>query len=211
MSKKIYLFIEFTLLFFGIPLFIFLDKDLIHPSIFLIPAILIISLILKYDTKFRLKELIAFQIRKADWIIHGIIVTATAILLLVGTTLFERENLFNLPRANLLLFISMCFFYPLFSAFSQEVIYRTYLYRRYNTLFNTNTLFIIASSVSFSFMHIVYYSPVSILLTLGLGLYLAQVYLMTRSVLFTAILHSILGILVFAVGLGHYFWLDMPV
>jgi hypothetical protein len=43
------------------------------------------------------------------------------------------------------------------------------------------------------------------------GLYFAQVYRHTRSVLFTSVLHGIFGIMIFGVGLGQYFWLDMPV
>ena len=68
---------------------------------------------------------------------------------------------------------------------------------------------IVASGISFSFVHILYYSPMSIILTLIGGIYLALVYQRTGSVLYTAILHGIFGILIFSVGLGEYFWLEM--
>lgn len=42
------------------------------------------------------------------------------------------------------------------------------------------------------------------------GVYLAGIYWQTRSVLFTTLLHGVLGIMVFGVGLGQYFWLDIP-
>jgi hypothetical protein len=71
--------------------------------------------------------------------------------------------------------------------------------------------FVVASAVSFSFLHIVYYDPVSMILTLIGGLYFARNYQLTRSVLYTSVLHGVYGILIFAVGLGQYFWLDMPV
>jgi membrane protease YdiL (CAAX protease family) len=60
-------------------------------------------------------------------------------------------------------------------------------------------------------MHIVYYNPLSMVLTLIGGLYFAFVYIQTRSVLFSSVLHGCMGTIVFAVGLGQYFWLDMPV
>jgi membrane protease YdiL (CAAX protease family) len=104
----------------------------------------------------------------------------------------------------------MCLFYPVFSAFGQEVIYRTYLFRRYTALFGRDGFTILASGISFSFLHIVYYDPVSMILTFVGGLYFARVYQQTRSVLFTAVLHGFMGIVVFGVGLGRYFWLDMP-
>ncbi len=60
-------------------------------------------------------------------------------------------------------------------------------------------------------MHIVYYDPVSMILTFIGGLYFAPIYQQTRSVLFTSVLHGIFGIMIFGVGLGQYFWLDIPV
>ena len=47
------------------------------------------------------------------------------------------------------------------------------------------------------------------ILTLIGGIYLASTYNRTRSVLYSAILHAIMGMLVFSVGLGEFFWLDM--
>jgi membrane protease YdiL (CAAX protease family) len=124
--------------------------------------------------------------------------------------LFERENLFNLPRANPWIYLAMCVFYPVFSAFGQEIIYRTFLFRRYQDLFRKEWLVMMASGLTFSFLHIVYYDPVSMILTFIGGLYFARVYMLTRSVLFTSVLHGLMGIIVFGVGLGQYFWLDIP-
>ena len=70
--------------------------------------------------------------------------------------------------------------------------------------------FVLASGISFSFLHIVYYDPVSMILTFVGGIYFAMVYQQTRSVLFSALMHGVTGMMVFAVGLGQYFWLDMP-
>ncbi|MCK4745964.1 MAG: CPBP family intramembrane metalloprotease, partial [Bacteroidales bacterium] len=65
--------------------------------------------------------------------------------------------------------------------------------------------------ISFSFLHIVYYDPVSMILSFIGGIYFARVYQQTRSVLFCTVLHGVMGIVIFGVGLGRYFWLDMPV
>jgi membrane protease YdiL (CAAX protease family) len=133
----------------------------------------------------------------------------SGLMMLIGVYLFERERLFDLPKGNILVWGLLCTFYPFFSAYGQEIIYRTFLFRRYTSLFKKEWMVILASGISFSFVHIIYYSPVSILLTLIGGLYFAYQYSRTRSVLFTAILHGIMGIIVFTVGLGEYFWLDM--
>ncbi len=123
---------------------------------------------------------------------------------------FHPENLFNLPRANIWIYMALCLFYPVFSAFGQEIIYRTFLSRRYSRFLTKGWQFVLASALTFSFMHIVYYDPVSMILTFIGGLYFAWNYQLTRSVLFTSVLHGIFGILMFGVGLGQHFWLDMP-
>jgi len=202
---------EFALLFFGIPLFIFFDSAFIHPSIIILPVLIFIFFILKRTTDFSFRELIRWGIPQATLVRNGIVLLMCLLLMLGYTAIFEPDQLFNLPRANPWIFLAMCIFYPVFSAFGQEVIYRTFLFRRYGSIFPERWQFILASGITFSFVHIVYYDPVSMILTLIGGIYLAGVYWKTRSVLFTAVLHGMLGIMVFGVGLGQYFWLDMPV
>ncbi len=201
---------ELLILFFGIPLLIYLDKNFIHPSIIVLPVLGFIFLVLRYTTDFRFRELFRWDISLKTLARNGWIVLISASLMVGYVWLFEPQNLFNLPRAHPWIFVAMCIFYPVFSAFGQEIIYRTFLYRRYNGLFRKEWQFVVMSGISFSFLHIVYYDPVSMIITFIGGLYFARVYLLTRSVLFTAVLHGVMGILVFGVGLGQYFWLDMP-
>jgi membrane protease YdiL (CAAX protease family) len=207
--KKIYLGTEFMLLFFGIPLLIFLDTEIIHPSMLVLPVLLFIFLILKFTTDFTMRELVYFRPGRRDIINNTLIIIIVGLLMLAGIYLFQRERLFDLPRGNILVWGILCTFYPVFSAYGQEIIYRTFLFRRYESLFKMKWAMVLASGTAFSFVHIVYYNPVSIILTFLGGLYLAHQYARTRSVLFTAILHGIWGIIVFTVGLGEYFWLDM--
>ena len=202
---------EFLLLFFGIPLWIYLDKDFIHPSIIILPVLVFIFLLLRRSTDFQWKELWHWNISSSMLVKHGLILLGCSLLTLGYVWFFEPGNLFNLPRANPWIFVAMCFFYPVFSAFGQEIIYRTFLYRRYKKLLPKDWHFVLASGITFSFMHVVYYDPVSMLLTLIGGLYFARVYQLSRSVLFTSVLHGLYGIMIFGLGMGQYFWLDMPI
>jgi membrane protease YdiL (CAAX protease family) len=202
---------ELLLLFFGIPLLIYFDKDFIHPSIVILPLLAFIFIVMQRTTDFTWKELFRWQVPHRLLRRHGLIVLATFIVLLGYVFVFEREHLFNLPKNQPWIFVALCFFYPVFSAFGQEIIYRTFLFRRFRQLFPKEWHFTLVSGITFSFMHIVYYDPVSMILTFIGGLYFAQVYVWTRSVLFSTVLHGCMGIIVFAVGLGQYFWLDMPV
>jgi membrane protease YdiL (CAAX protease family) len=211
MGRKVLQILELTVLFFGIPLLIYLDKDFIHPSIIILPVLGFIFIVLKRTTDFRWRELISWGISRAVLAKNGIIVLLCLLLMMAYMLLFDRDHLFDLPRTHPLIYLAMCLFYPVFSAFGQEVIYRTFLFRRYENLFSAPWMTILASGISFSFLHIVYYDPVSMILSFIGGIYFARVYQQTRSVLFCTILHGAMGILIFGVGLGRYFWLDMPV
>ena len=207
--KKIALILEFALLFFGVPLLIYFDKKLVHPSVIVLPILVLLFLYLRKQKDFKFKELFAWPKESRELIKAGAVILLVFAVLLAGTWWFVPEKLFNLPKGNLLVWGFLCTFYPVFSAFGQEIIYRTFLFRRYKSLFGNEKLLIAASAVAFSFVHIVYYSPISMILTLIAGIYLAITYSRTRSVLFTAVLHGIMGDIVFTIGLGEYFWLDI--
>ncbi len=211
MKGKIYLAIEFVLLFFGIPTWIYLDQNFIHPSIIILPVLVFIFILLRRNSDFKWSELIRWQVSRKVLYANAILILIAALLMLGFVLFFERENLFNLPRANIWLYLGLCLFYPIFSAFGQEIIYRTFLSKRYSLILPKGWQFVLASALTFSFMHIVYYNPVSLILTFMGGIYFAVNYRITKSVLFTSILHGIFGIMMFGVGLGQYFWLDMPV
>jgi len=211
LDKRIYLATEFVLLFFGIPTLIFLDQDFIRPSIFILPVLVFIFLLLRRNTDFKWRELITWSVPRHTLYVSALIILVSALLMLGYVWKFERENLFNLPQANIWIYLALCIFYPVFSAYGQEIIYRTFLARRYSAIFHRSWQFVLASAVSFSFLHIVYYDPVSMILTFIGGLYFARMYQLTRSVLFSSVLHGLFGMMIFGVGMGLYFWLDMPV
>jgi membrane protease YdiL (CAAX protease family) len=210
MGKKVIRIFEFTVLFFGIPLLIYLDRDFIHPSIIILPVLAFIFIVLRRSTDFRWKELVRWKISGPVLWKNAAVLTGTLVVMLAAVVLFDQEHLFDLPRAHPWIYLALCLAYPVFSAFGQEVIYRTFLFRRYGDFFGKGWITVLASGISFSFLHIVYYDPVSMILTLVGGIYFAQVYQETGSVLFTAVLHGIMGIIVFGAGLGRFFWLDMP-
>ena len=208
---RIWLTIEFLILFFGVPVLIYWDEDFIHPSIIILPVLAFIFILLRRTSDFRWKELVTWKVSRRVLAANSLVVIIYAILILGYVFFFDRENLFNLPRSHPWIYLAICLFYPVFSAYGQEIIYRTFLSKRYSRIFPKKWHFVVASAVTFSFLHIVYYNPISMILTLIGGLYLARVYQQTGSVLFTSVLHGIYGILFFGVGMGQYFWLDMPV
>lgn len=203
------LFIEYLLIFFGVPLFLFFTRDIILPSLILLPVLLIVSIILHHNKSFTWHELIRWRISKASIRLNLIIVGISCVLLSSSVLFFTPEKLFNLPRNNIRIWVIICMLYPILSAYSQEIIFRTFLFRRYRKLFTRPIYFILASGICFGFAHILYFSYISVGLSMLLGFYLASIYIKTKSVLFTTVIHSILGNFVFTIGLGEYFWLEM--
>ncbi len=207
--NKILLAVEFSVLFFGIPLVLFLIKRISLPSVFLVPVLVGVFFLLRRKTDFTWKELVYFRIGRRQLIRDGIILLCCAACLVILVLVMVPAQFLNLPRNNPWIWLALGAFYPVFSAYPQEILYRTFIFRRYVRLFPVNRFIIMASGVSFSFVHILYYHPISMILTLIGGIYLASSYARTRSVLYTALLHAALGMFVFTVGLGEYFWLEM--
>jgi len=200
---------EFLILFFGIPLFLAFDGNIIHPSSVLLPVLIALILYFRKQKDFHLRDLVKLNIPKKMWLKQGIIVLIVGILLILLVLIIEPDNLFNLPRGNWKIWLALFFFYPIFSAYAQEVVFRKFLFMRYKPILNKTWMIILASAVSFSFVHIVYFSVLSLILTFLAGVYLAIVYHQTRSVLFVSMIHGALGFFIFTVGLGQHFWLDM--
>lgn len=209
MKVRLSRWVEFLLLFAGVPLLIWMDEDFIHPSILILPVLGFIFIYLHRSSDFHWKELIRWGIGRSTLLRQGALFLIASLAVLGYVYFFKREQLFDLPRNNLPVYLGMCLFYPLFSAYGQEIIYRTFLKRRYGPIFPKPLHFILASATAFSFMHIVYYHPLSLVLTFIGGLYFASIYERTRSLLFCAVLHGLYGIMMFGLGLGRYFWLDM--
>nr|WP_321354141.1 CPBP family intramembrane glutamic endopeptidase [uncultured Draconibacterium sp.] len=208
-TKKVMYFTEFTLLFFGVPLFLFFDKNLIHPSSVLLPILVALILYFRKQKEFKSRDLFKLGISKKMWLQQALAMLLVGVFLLTYVFTFEPENLFNLPKRNPAIWMMMLFFYPVFSAYGQEIVYRKFLLMRYGNLFQNKWQLIFASAITFSFVHIVYFSILSLVLTFFAGIYLAWIYHKTGSVLFVSILHGIMGFLIFTVGLGQHFWLDM--
>ena len=204
--KRTYLLLEFLLLFFGIPLIVFYTEPVKHPVLILPPVFVFFLLYFMWKKDFSFKSFLKFDVPLKLVLRNvGLMILATT-LLGAYVLLFESEKMLNLPKKNTRLWIIMLIGYPLISASVQEIIYRTFIFRRYSRLFKTKNWMIFASAAAFSFVHIVYYSPFSMITTFFLGLYLSYIYEKTKSILFTTVLHGYLGNVVFTVGLGHHFW-----
>ena len=128
-----------------------------------------------------------------------------AVFLTLIITMLEPEKLFNMfwDDFNNWLFIIVA--YPLFSVYPQELIYRCFLFHRYQPLFPRQRFMIHVSALSFGYMHIIFGNYQAVFLTYGAGYIFGRTYAESKSLLATSVEHSIYGVLIFTIGFNHYF------
>ncbi len=127
-----------------------------------------------------------------------------AVAAVIAVIVLFPEELFVLPEEQPLLWLAIVVFYPLLSVYPQELVFRAFLFERYGQVFGTWT--VAASATAFGFVHIVFGSWVSVVLSAAGGWIFATRYRRTRSLLAASVEHALYGILVFTVGLGQFFF-----
>ena len=196
---------ELFVLFIGIPLAYLFDIFPIHKIIPLIVGSIYTITLLLFDKSFKREELGMNGFKSYKTLILRSI--GVLIVLTISTYLIIPEYLFFLPRKMTWLWAIIMLMYPVWSVIPQELIYRTFFFHRYKTLFPNRVSMIISSSLAFSFMHIIFENWVAIAFSLIAGIVLSIVYYNHKSLLGISIEHAIYGNLVFTTGLGTFFYI----
>lgn len=116
------------------------------------------------------------------------------------------ERFLEMPRERPLLLLMIWLFYPWFSVFGQEVIFRPLFFRRYGALFPNEWTAIAVNALVFAMAHMFYERWITFIMTFCGGLMFAIIYARTRSFATVFVLHWIAGGLIFTSGLGWYFF-----
>lgn len=209
MKNKIYLLIECTVIYIGMPL-VFYFNLLPAPKLAALLAFAILCvLVLWFHKELDFGQLLQPpETARYKQLIWRILAAALTILLLV--MLVQPSNLFGFPREQPVVWMVVILLYPLLSAMPQELIYREYFFQRYKALFTSDRVRAFASAVAFSFLHIVYDNVWAVGLSLAGGLLLADTYLKTRSLYWVSVEHALYGCLIFTIGMGNYFYEPLP-
>lgn len=96
----------------------------------------------------------------------------------------------------------LLFVYSFFSVYPQELVYRTFFFKRYRLLVKSESLFIFINAILFSLAHLFFNSSLVLLLTFFGGLLFAVTFKKTESTLLVSIEHAIYGSWLFTVGMG---------
>jgi len=114
----------------------------------------------------------------------------------------DASKLFVVVKTKPLLWLVILFVYSLFSVYPQELIYRTFFFKRYAHLFTNQTLFIVINAALFSLAHIFFRNSLVMVLTFLGGILFALTFKRTQSTLLVSIEHAIYGCWLFTVGMG---------
>ena len=96
--------------------------------------------------------------------------------------------------------------YPLLSALPQELIFRPLFFRRYGPVLPTGIGALWLNGAVFGFAHLMYWSWLVAVLTFAGGIAFAWAYERAGSFPLAVAFHAVAGWIVFAVGLGLFFY-----
>jgi membrane protease YdiL (CAAX protease family) len=117
--------------------------------------------------------------------------------------IFDSSNLYIVIRHKPVLWVVILFVYSLFSVYPQELIYRTFFFQRYESLFKNEKAFILINAVLFSLAHIFFKNALVVFMTFIGGVLFALTFKKTKSTLLVSIEHAIYGCWLFTVGMGE--------
>lgn len=129
-----------------------------------------------------------------------------AIVLTAFTLLIIPERFLSFPRQNPMVWAMVMLLYPLFSAYPQELIFRTFLFHRYTPIFPTAAARITASAVAFAGAHAFLNTVIAVVFSLLGGVIFAWTYHRSRSTALVWLEHALYGCFAFTIGLGWYFY-----
>lgn len=194
---------EFAALFVAVPVGIalFLPPRAMFPALF---AFTVLGLIMLALTGFDWRGMMRGwgNVRWRRVVLMGVVTAAVGIAVL---WLFEAGPI-RMPGGSRLRLLAMIWLlYPFLSALPQELIFRALYFHRYGDLFPQGQAAILINAAVFSLAHLMYWSVVVAVLTFGGGALFARAYLQ-RGFPAAWMLHAIAGNVLFAVGMGAYFW-----
>ena len=127
--------------------------------------------------------------------------------LCTGLVLLTRPDaafvlLLNRPEVLAVIWVA----YPLVSALPQELLFRPLFYRRYHAILPDGVALPLMNAALFAFAHLMYWNWIVAAMTFAGGLLFSWGYRARGSFYLAVLLHAIAGNIIFAAGLGVYFY-----
>ncbi|GGZ71364.1 hypothetical protein GCM10007028_05800 [Algibacter mikhailovii] len=152
-------------------------------------------------------EKLPFKIAKRiHWMPFVKSVCIKFIIIAAITTAFvwdaNKDLLFNVLVNKPKLWVFIVFVYSVFSVYPQELLYRTFYFKRYPNLVENKVLYVVLNAFLFALAHLFFKNMLVLVLTFLGGIVFALTYQNTKSTLLVTIEHAIYGCWLFTVGMG---------
>ncbi|RJQ76365.1 CPBP family intramembrane metalloprotease [Pseudonocardiaceae bacterium YIM PH 21723] len=203
--RRVWLVLEFAVLFVGAPVLYWLVKVPGGPIPLLILLAVAAVFYLRAQPGFDRRNFGGLSKVRGELRNMLLIAALGAAVAVAVLAFFLPDLLFNLPRRSQVMWIAIMVLYPLFSVYPQELVFRGFLFQRYAPLFGNRGI-VAASAVAFGFVHIIFGNLLAVVMTLFGGYLFASRYQRTGALLVPAVEHAIYGCLIFTVGLGQFFY-----
>jgi len=202
-----FLVVELIVIYYVSPLIIYFYGFFISPVQILSLLIIYIVLVLKLSNSLEFRKVFSFTFLRKK---HLFYVQQRFFIMLILLTLFlllyDYSLFLDLPLDKTYIWLGIVVIYPLFSVLPQEILYRTFFFERYKSIFTAKHTLVFASALTFSFGHIIFHNVIAILLTFFGGLMFAYTYHKRESLTLVSIEHTLYGVLVFTLGFGSFFY-----
>lgn len=197
--------LEFGLFFIAVPVLIavFFPPNWMFPSLFTFTAIGIV--LLHLTPGFAWAEL-RYNWRNWSWrevAVFIVAMTAFCTAIVIAT---RPEAAFFLLRNRPEFLIVIWLGYPVLSALPQELLFRSLFFRRYHAILPDGRAAYLLNAGLFSLAHLMYWSWIVAVMTFTGGLLFTWAYRKRGSFFYAVLLHAIAGNIIFAAGLGIYFY-----
>ena len=201
MNTTSYKLSEFFILFIVFPISVTIDFPVwIKFMVGLLGFCYVIYLLLKVENiQIKVKASLNW---KSFWLTTFLKFIFIALVTFIYVWFTDKAQLFNVVLNKPLLWVIILFVYSVFSVYPQELIYRTFFFKRYRPLVKNEYLFVFINAVVFSLGHIFFNNLLVFVLTFFGGLLFAFTFSKTKSTLLVSIEHAFYGCWLFTVGMG---------
>lgn len=201
MKTNTYKYIELLLLFIVIPVsFLFDYSPWFKLSIGLVGFGYVLFVLLKVENqKLRISKNINWSLFLKTTFLKLMVIIAITTAFVWFT---NKELLFYVLANKPKLWLFILFVYSLFSVYPQELLFRTFFFRRYAMLFKNTIALVFTNAILFAIAHLLFKNNLVLVLTFLGGLMFAFSYYKTQSTLLVSIEHAIYGCWLFTVGMG---------
>ncbi len=201
MKSVLYKATEFFIIFILIPVsFAISYSPWVKLAIGVVGFAYIIYVLLKVENeKFKIAKNLNWKLFFRQALIKLLVIACLTTIFVWFTA---KEVLFGVLLNKPKLWLFILFFYSFFSVYPQELIYRTFYFKRYHDIFKNKYLLIFINAIVFSLGHIFFKNSLVLALTFLGGLLFAFTFYKTKSTLMVSIEHAIYGCWLFTVGMG---------